>query len=341
MADEGKTDEFPFSEFANRLEHSISGLSVPIKQRGRNAFQHIRLAWRIRSIDPAMAVFRAITAEEEAATALILALQERRYPGAEKLDRNNHSHKAAINVLLRSIASLFSQLKLAPKFSLHDKDVPPHISMHFDIKALAGIAEGEPLFGESEFPLDFSVGDGGKNHDFSNELVEFAGKRGHQKILSFIKAEANLRNRVLYASDKGIPNIEMKDEFISIRKDRVLTILSIAIMILQTDQHQRFVKQCLNALLQALEKIEVTEVPFDGATPSDGPVLLVENIPGSKTLSIIENGKRSIVQSKFEDKLPFKIHFLEVWRIAISRIHVHFDVRLSNVTSSAQFDPPA
>ncbi len=50
--------------------------------------------------------FRAITAEEEAATALIFALQRRRYPRANELDSYKHAHKAGLTPFLRAIESI-------------------------------------------------------------------------------------------------------------------------------------------------------------------------------------------------------------------------------------------
>ncbi len=46
--------------------------------------------------DPAMAIFRAITAEEEAASGLLRCLAEMDYPNAKYLNPHNHSHKHAV-----------------------------------------------------------------------------------------------------------------------------------------------------------------------------------------------------------------------------------------------------
>ncbi len=47
-------------------------------------------------VDLEMAAFRAITAEEEAASALFHSLKRRRYAGAARLSPRNHVHKNAV-----------------------------------------------------------------------------------------------------------------------------------------------------------------------------------------------------------------------------------------------------
>jgi hypothetical protein len=79
-------DELPFTEAQATIEKCIEMLAGRPRHCGRSAFRHLRKAWMLYPIDREMALFRAITAEEEAATALILAMKQRRYPGAELLD---------------------------------------------------------------------------------------------------------------------------------------------------------------------------------------------------------------------------------------------------------------
>lgn len=76
------------------------------------AFIHLSLAHRLKDIDPAMALFRAITAEEEAATALLRALQVRRYADAGKLLPRDHLQKAAVYPYLRAITKHASYLRI-------------------------------------------------------------------------------------------------------------------------------------------------------------------------------------------------------------------------------------
>jgi hypothetical protein len=96
--DAGTQDEtnLSLSDFQMSLERCISKLNGRVKHSGRNAFAHLRMAWSIRRIDPAMAAFRAITAEEEAASALILSLKQKNYPNSSRLNHRDHIQKSAL-----------------------------------------------------------------------------------------------------------------------------------------------------------------------------------------------------------------------------------------------------
>lgn len=60
------------------------------------SFVHLSLAHRIREIDPAMALLRAITAEEEAASGLLRALRAIKYSKSDELRAKDHLQKAAV-----------------------------------------------------------------------------------------------------------------------------------------------------------------------------------------------------------------------------------------------------
>lgn len=76
------------------------------------AFIHLSLAHRLKDIDPAMSIFRAITAEEEAATGLLRALQARGYAAPGELLPKDHLQKAAVYPYLRAIAKHTSYLRV-------------------------------------------------------------------------------------------------------------------------------------------------------------------------------------------------------------------------------------
>ncbi|MGN2624120.1 hypothetical protein ACTCUN_13135 [Stutzerimonas balearica] len=76
------------------------------------AFINLSLAHRLKDIDPAMSIFRAITAEEEAATGLLRALQARGYAAPGELLPKDHLQKAAVYPYLRAIAKHTSYLRV-------------------------------------------------------------------------------------------------------------------------------------------------------------------------------------------------------------------------------------
>ena len=75
------------------------------------ALLHLSCAHRIADVDPEMAMFRAITAEEEVATALLRAVQSIGYPGASRLRVRNHVYKAAVFPFIAAISKHASNLK--------------------------------------------------------------------------------------------------------------------------------------------------------------------------------------------------------------------------------------
>lgn len=85
------------------------------RPRGRhsalNATDGLDKAWALRHIDKEMAVFRAITAEEEAASALFHALKRRGYPDSGKLNPRLHEHKAALTPYIIGIMCQLSRYR--------------------------------------------------------------------------------------------------------------------------------------------------------------------------------------------------------------------------------------
>jgi hypothetical protein len=67
----------PLDDFQLALEALSQKLAGRPRHSAANAFRTLRRAWKIAEIDPEIALFLAITAEEEAATALMVSLQSR------------------------------------------------------------------------------------------------------------------------------------------------------------------------------------------------------------------------------------------------------------------------
>jgi hypothetical protein len=270
------------SELYNGLERAVKKLGGRVKHCSRNAFAHLSAAEKILDIDPAMAAFRAITAEEEAASALILSIKQKRYPGSDLLDHRSHVHKAALTHLISAVGKVMQVIDIAsPTVLLHDTD-PPKISIRIDMSKL-GLGTPEPLFAVPDQPLNFSIhqGEGTERaHRFEQELQAIAEERGVSEIADLIRNEANQRNRLLYASDTGIPQVTIGDGYLLERRRRVTVLLVLTIAIQQTPMHQLFAVQCLRSLLLALRKIEVANFDFQAPARSGGPVVTARIVPG-------------------------------------------------------------
>ena len=81
---------------------------TPVRSRAsiRHAWVHIEKARRLIGVDNEMAAFRAITAEEEAATGIIIALKDIRYAHSELLKPKDHKHKSGLWSLFQIVNSI-------------------------------------------------------------------------------------------------------------------------------------------------------------------------------------------------------------------------------------------
>jgi hypothetical protein len=251
--------ELPLSSTEQVLADCVERLGVPrIRHAARSAFEHLRKSWTLHPIDSEMSLFRAITGEEEAATALILALRQQNYPGAQRLNPRDHRHKIAVWPLILAIGRGLER-KGIPTPSLRiSKEGEPKLTLNFDIGTAAGL--DEPFFATPDHPFNFVMHSDEKGpfevHRWERELAEIASERGFADIRKHIESEANLRTRILYASNDGIPAVRFADDAILSRVNRVAYILKIVVGVMQTKQHQLFVTQGLEALLRALNRLE-------------------------------------------------------------------------------------
>ena len=60
--------------FMRRVREGVGASAAPGKHAARNAIRHLEQAFAVKDIDPEGAIFHAITAEEEVATAIFHAL---------------------------------------------------------------------------------------------------------------------------------------------------------------------------------------------------------------------------------------------------------------------------
>jgi hypothetical protein len=160
---------------------------------------------------------------------------------------------------------------MEPKLILDEGN--PSVNVQINMRS-AGLETPDPLYGQPDQPLNFSIRRGstaGEIHTFKSELDQIARNAGVEEITDFVEAEANIRNRLLYAGDTGIPTAVVGDGFYRERLRRVCVLLVLTIAVQQTNMHQLFAAQCLHAFLLALEKIDPSEVEFVGIETSNGP----------------------------------------------------------------------
>jgi hypothetical protein len=257
-----------------------------------------------------MSAFRAITAEEEAATALILALKHRRYPGADRLDHRRHEQKVAITPFLQAVAKAFSDPEVPPP-QIHISTKEPRVEISMDISTFTDAPK--PFYVSPDEPLNFAVQSdkqGGRMqaHRFERDFHAIAEGRGAADILAYVRSEANMRNQLLYANEEGIPHISFGDGFLIERARRVCRLFVLTIAVLQTPKHQLFVVQCLEAFLAALRKLDAPFFSFADAMPKrTGPMLQIEQQP--------DGSYRTGVVQRIVGDADIRYQFLPVWRV--------------------------
>jgi hypothetical protein len=198
-----------------------------------------------------MAVFRAITAEEESATAVFHALMRVGYQGSKKLNPRNHIHKAALHPFLAAIENNFVLAHLdvfQPAVEIDSREGIPRLKTRITLTS----EEGKQMWGYPIPPLHLELKLNGKVHNFADELLQLTDKQTIDKVIDAIKTRANTRNQVLYATRQGIPCVsELPDDFFFKKRDRLFLNL-IVYLLIDPYPVQQFVQQALNGFLSML-----------------------------------------------------------------------------------------
>jgi len=222
------------------------------------ALTHLASAYRIREIDPAMAIFRAITAEEEAATGLLRSLQLRQYPDSKKLRAKDHFHKAAVYPFILAVIKHSSYLKIngVEKLGI---GIPKDEENPRLVFALVLNGENEGVVARPNPPLNFTFreGDDQKLPDYSEYLLKMIGPHGFDDVRHYLKEKANERNRILYASPQGLVQLDsVPDDYFVSQKNSVITILKTYLLIWPYSEIQPFVEEAIQAFLNLTGRLK-------------------------------------------------------------------------------------
>jgi len=225
------------------------------KHCARSAVAHICRAWRIQVVDPEMAAFRALTAEEEAATAIFHALKRLRYHGADRLGLRDHTHKAAVRPFFEAISESFAKGGLntyRPALIIDETGREPKLMTQLQIPGPGG----RPLFAYPQPPLHFSVNVNDRCHDFTEELDRACSVHNVNSMIEYIRTRGNRRNRLLYATAGGVPKISCTPElFLLTERDITFQLLSVFLLIDLNPERQGFVEQAVTAFLKMLGRL--------------------------------------------------------------------------------------
>ena len=256
--EESSTNEASAAAIEPWLRRLASRMPGSVKFRLLNTLEHFDRASQLFDLDREIASFRAITGEEEAATALIKSIQLRRYAHAREFNPRDHQHKAAVIACVMAIASelspILKEFQLTFDFEKRRIDIKIPLT-NFNIHGGADFAIElvEPLnfthTATQESELEF----------FSQALEKLAARSNFENIRKMVAAQANARNTLLYASDSAVPRSVASREAIDVRKKRALTLLVLTVMVLQARKHHAFVGQAISAFLAVIARLPPTD----------------------------------------------------------------------------------
>lgn len=242
----------------NCVELMNSAPSSHARNCFRSAMQHLKKAEKLLDVDPGMAAFRAITAEEEAASGLMRALVDLNYPGAEGLNPHNHSHKHAVIPFVEIIQLFFGQTigRTFKNLTLHIKNDAGVRLLKISMQLPFG--DDSPwMTPEPPLNLGVTVTGSGDAPDYASQIKEFAEAQGKGSLRNFLKKEANIRNEILYASPEGYPEVRALDPaFILERRRRVLVIIKAYLLIYPYAERQPYVEHALTVFVSILSQLK-------------------------------------------------------------------------------------
>lgn len=242
----------PAAEHFHRLlPETVKRLPLEVRYRAQNALEGFARAKDLLPLDREIASFRAITAAEEAASALIRSLQLRAYPGASFIDLRNHSHKAAVPFFLNAVRhELFGDREISLTVTLQAD--PPKLTVALPIRQFVTVPDDlADIHIELVDPLGMV---GSKLGVAKEEFFDAAVQRvaGSRKVDKLIASEANARNRILYAHDAGMPRSQATLRSIEQRERDARLCLFLAIGVMQVPHHQGMALQCLAGFLKVI-----------------------------------------------------------------------------------------
>lgn len=220
--------------------------------------RHLERAWVLREQMPEVSVFLAITAEEEAATAIFHCLQKRQYEWSGKLKKWDHAYKAGVYSFLRLLGETLIPKDDSVKLELFfDTSGESKKTTTLRIRIPIMIEGGEQYYIVPEPPLGlFSKGPDGKPRDYTQEIRAIASEHGIDSVYEYIKNQANERNKMLYASDSGIPEVE--DAGRALERHTNAAFLNLIIyLLIEPHKKQNLPQEALYSYIKILNRIEV------------------------------------------------------------------------------------
>jgi len=251
--------------FEKTTKEALEDCKGAIKHCAKNAIHHLEKAWVIADIDLEMAIFRGITAEEEAASCLFYTLKNQKYKNSNKLKFKEHTYKQALLPYIRSVIHNLTEFNEhnnkpfgSPILRHIEHNNRKAISIHLKVNAINMVMTPTP-------PLHFNISDkeSGQILTFENSFKKTYQGEQFSTALKYAKHIAGERNRLLYANTRGRPEIsgDIKG-YLEAKKSNVFLLLHVMLLIDPwiNEGHSAFVQQALDGFLLLLEKIQESEL---------------------------------------------------------------------------------
>lgn len=238
-------------------------LRVASNTRGKGGFasassvRHLQRALVLEDEMPEVAVFLAITAEEEAATAVFAALRKRGYEGARDLRDTDHTFKAGvfpfIKLLVKSLGASKNGIPLEIGFEPdRKKQANRMLKVRMSLRPFG--LPGQFLMPDPPLNL-VSIGSGGVKTDYFAEVRKVATEEGINSIHEYMRSLANRRNLMLYASDASIPSVENAEELLALHIEGALINLA-AYLLIEPYSKQNLAQEALTTFLKIQRRLE-------------------------------------------------------------------------------------
>lgn len=241
------------NDFEQHVVEHILLSPEPGKHAARSAIRHLERAWKLADDMPEVAIFLAITAEEESATALFHSLKRHNYVGAERLRHRNHLHKTALHPFLVAVGKQLDKFpELRNPIFTFNSELSPNGKELLRVRIKMDGPDGDPVWVHPFPPLEFTVDVNGETYDFGPELSQLASEKNATSVRNYMERLANRRNKVLYAAMGGLPQAQDVLPFLKYRKSVVFSHLIGYLLVDPYSKKQLFVQQTLTAFLDML-----------------------------------------------------------------------------------------
>jgi len=255
-----------FTPFEKITIEALEDCNGQLKHCAKNAISHLEKAWEIRNIDLEMAMFRSITAEEEAASAFFYCLKNHKYKNSNKLQFKKHTYKLGLFPFLEGIGSFLDDFVKQDTSPFSEYRIK-HISLS-GRKAIELLlfVKNKDVVARPTPPLHFTISneDSGEVCTFEHNFQKLIEGKNYSNSVKYIENIANTRNKLLYANSAGRPKVEGNIEgYIKSKKQKVMVILTLLLMVdpwQKEEGNSLFVQQALDSFLLLLQRITADEI---------------------------------------------------------------------------------